>query len=307
MDDKAPTIAAGKSIASVLNAVADYFEHSNVYFGHGTDNAWDEAVQLVMGAAGLPANSGEDVLGELIDAVTASRISSLVSTRVIQQIPLPYLLEKAWFAGLEFKCDRRAIIPRSPMAELVLNAFEPWVVIDGPLRVLDLCCGGGSIGLAVAYYFPNARVELVDLDEDAVALARENAVLLGVEDRVTIYPSDLFSAVAEDAVFDIVLSNPPYVNAADLSAMPAEYHHEPAMALGSGEDGLNLTHQILARAGDFLAPGGSLFVELGYSWPALELAYPLVPFTWLEFEQGGEGVFTLTAEQWQHYSESWRR
>lgn len=307
MDYNEPSITAGESLASVLNTVANHFESSDVHFGHGTDNAWDEAVQLVLSAAQLPVDSNNDMLGSVIDAATAGRITTLVAARVTQQIPLPYLLNKAWFAGLEFKCDRRAIIPRSPLAELILNGFEPWTVIDGPLRILDLCCGGGSIGLAAAYYFPEATVDLVDLDADALALARENAAHVGVEDRVTLYESDLFSAIPTGSVFDIIISNPPYVNAGDLEAMPAEYHHEPALALGSGEDGLDLTHQILSQAGKHLAPNGSLFVELGYSWPALELAYPRVPFTWLAFEQGGEGVFTLSAEQWQHYSESWSR
>lgn len=306
MDQRQPNVRDGQDIASVLDAVSGYLQASDTYFGHGTDNAWDEAVQLVMSAAQLPADADRSVLNFRIDDLTASRINSLALARVTQRIPLPYLTHKAWFAGLEFKCDTRAIVPRSPLAELILGGFEPWYCVDGAVKVLDLCCGGGCIGLAVAHYFPEADVHLVDLDADALALAQENAALMGLQGRVSIYQSNVFESVSAADQFDIILSNPPYVNAQDLAAMPAEYHHEPAASLGSGSDGLDLTHQILAQAGKYLTAGGSLFVELGYSWPALERAYPNVPFTWLEFEHGGEGVFTLSAEQWQHYSASWR-
>lgn len=307
MDHEQPNIVAGQKIAVILEQLSAYLQGQDIYFGHGTDNAWDEAVQLVMSAAALPAEAQRGVLDLEIDVSTAARINALTHARVKEKTPLPYLIGKAWFAGLEFKCDSRAIIPRSPMGELILNGFEPWLSINQPVRVLDLCCGGGCIGLAFAHYFPEAVVDLVDLDADALLLAQENAALLGVQDRARIYHSDLFSAVPQEDQFDIIISNPPYVNADDLAAMPAEYHHEPPASLGSGIDGLDITHRILAQAGDFLADDGGLFVELGYSWPALEQAYPRVPFTWLEFEHGGEGVFTLSAQQWQHYSESWRR
>jgi ribosomal protein L3 glutamine methyltransferase len=213
---------------------------------------------------------------------------------------LPYLLGKAWFAGLEFRSDPRAIIPRSPIAELILNGFQPWYSGPAPRRVLDLCCGGGCIGLAVAHYYPDVQVELLDIDAAALALARENADAMGLSDRVTIAQSDLFSALGE-VQYDLILSNPPYVDSHDLADLPAEFRHEPEISLGSGRDGLDLTRRILAGAHRYLQPEGLLVVEVGNSWEALEQAYPKVPFTWLEFEQGGHGVFALSAKELQDY------
>jgi ribosomal protein L3 glutamine methyltransferase len=222
----------------------------------------------------------------------------LLHRRIAEQVPLPYLLGHAWFAGLQFRCDQRAIIPRSPIAELILSDFQPWYSGPPPERILDLCCGGGCIGLSAAHYFPDAHVDLLDIDGAALQLARENATFLGVEERVSICQSDLFDALG-DVHYDLILSNPPYVDAADLATMPAEYHHEPERALGSGADGLDLTRRILGSAGAFLRDSGLLIVEVGNSWPALEAAYPRMSFTWVEFEQGGEGVFTLTASELQ--------
>jgi ribosomal protein L3 glutamine methyltransferase len=246
-------------------------------------------------------DSDETVLQKAVDAAVTAQLKALLHRRVTEHEPLPYLLGRAWFAGLEFVCDRRAIIPRSPIAELILNGFEPWYSGPAPLRILDLCCGGGCIGLATAHYFPDARIDLLDIDNEALALARENAARLGVEDRITIVQSDVFESLPP-ARYDLVLSNPPYVDAADLAAMPAEFHHEPEGALGSGRDGLDLTRRILASVDRFLAEDGLLIVEVGNSCVALEEAYPRMPFTWLEFEHGGEGVFALTARELQDYS-----
>ena len=294
-----------RTVGEALQYCSEVLEKSAVHFGHGTDNAWDEAAQLVFFVAELPLESDDSVLRQPLSSNAVARLLSYLDQRVTQKLPLPYLLHRAWFAGLEFCCDQRAIIPRSPIAELILGDFQPWYSGDSPKRILDLCCGGGCIGLAVAHYFPDAHVDLLDIDSAALALARENAVLLGVEDRVTIRESDLFAALRDER-YDLILSNPPYVDAADLASMPAEYHHEPERALGSGEDGLDLTRRILRSAGAFLHDDGVLIVEVGNSWPALEEAYPQVPFTWIEFEHGGEGVFTLTARELREYSTSWR-
>ena len=296
-------MASPSTVEAALAYCSDQLERSGVYFGHGTDNAWDEAVQLVLTVAQLPLDSDESVLSAPLSPAACKRIESLLQRRIAEQIPLPYLLGRAWFAELEFLCDQRAIIPRSPIAELILNAFQPWYSGPAPRRVLDLCCGGGCIGLAVACYFMDVEVDLLDIDTEALALARDNAQFLGVEDQVNITASNLFAALSTQR-YDLILSNPPYVDALDLAAMPAEYHHEPALALGSGSDGLDITRQILERAAEFLNPEGLLVVEVGNSWPALEQAYPRMPFTWLEFEQGGEGVFALTARDLQDYSTS---
>ncbi|MDZ7781548.1 MAG: 50S ribosomal protein L3 N(5)-glutamine methyltransferase [Halioglobus sp.] len=197
-------------------------------------------------------------------------------------------------------------MPRSPIAELILNGFRPWYSGPAPERILDLCCGGGCIGLAAAVYCGGARVDLIDVDEDALDLAHRNAALHGLEGRVEILRSDLYEKL-EERRYDLILCNPPYVNDADLAAMPAEYRAEPRFALEAGRDGLVLAHRVLAGAGQHLTEHGLLVLELGASWPALEEAYPGVPFTWVDFEHGGEGVCVLTAREWQDYSESWRR
>tara|TARA_R110002049_G_scaffold6538_1_gene40967 strand:+ start:1982 stop:2902 length:921 start_codon:yes stop_codon:yes gene_type:complete len=293
------------TVGEALQYCSDALQRSEVYFGHGTDNAWDEAVEMVLYAADLPLDSSEAVLPQQLDDSVVSRLLYMLRRRISEQLPLPYLTGRAWFAGLQFHCDQRAIIPRSPIAELITGEFQPWYSGPAPTRILDLCCGGGCIGLAVAHYFPGAHVDLLDIDSAALALARENAALLGVEDRVSIYQSDLFDALG-DVRYDLILSNPPYVDAADLANMPSEYHHEPELALGSGTDGLDLTRRILRSAGSYLRDSGLLIVEVGNSWPALEEAYPRVPFTWIEFEHGGEGVFTLTADELRDFSASVR-
>lgn len=291
------------TVGLALQFCAERLDESDVFFGHGTDNPWDEAVQMVLSVADLPLDSDDGVMPHPLGEVEVAALASLLERRISEHTPLPYLLGKAWFAGLEFRCDPRAIIPRSPIAELILNGFQPWYAGPAPGRILDLCSGGGCIGLAAAHYLPDTRVDLVDIDSDALALAKENLDMLGLEERVAILRSDLFAEVW-DRRYDIILSNPPYVDAADLASMPAEYQHEPELALGSGADGLALTRRILASASKYLEPEGLLVVEVGNSWPALEQAYPDVPFTWLEFERGGHGVFALSAKELQDYSAS---
>lgn len=288
------------TVGEALQYCSETLSGSDVFFGHGTDSAWDEAVQLVLSVADLPLDSGDGVLPHPLGPAACARLEALLRARIERHVPLPYLLGKAWFAGLEFICDERAIIPRSPLAELILNEFQPWYHGPAPRRVLDLCCGGGCIGLAVAHYFPDVRVDLADIDPRALALAQENTQALRLGDRVNIIESDVFGSLG-DVRYDLILSNPPYVDAQDLAQLPAEFRHEPERALASGPDGLELTRRILRDARRFLADSGLLLVEVGNSWAALEEAYPLLPFTWLEFEHGGHGVFALTARELQDY------
>ncbi|MFT4520342.1 MAG: ribosomal protein L3 glutamine methyltransferase [Halioglobus sp.] len=297
--------SAPTTVAEALQYANELLCNSDVYYGHGTDNPWDEAVQLVLSVAGLPVDSDDSVLSLPLSSEAEVRMKSLLEQRITQRIPLPYLLGRAFFAGLEFRCDQRAIVPRSPLAELILGQFQPWYTGEGPDQILDLCCGAGSIGLAAAHYLQDATVDLLDIDTQALGLARENTKLLGLEDRVNIIESNLLDSVP-DTGYDLILSNPPYVDANDLASMPPEYHHEPELALSSGPDGLTLTHRILATSGALLSPEGLLIVEVGNSWNSLEEAYPTVPFTWVEFEQGGHGVFILTAQDLQDYSACWR-
>jgi ribosomal protein L3 glutamine methyltransferase len=300
MNENDPTKSMPRTIGEALDYCSDALEHSDVFFGHGTDNAWDEAVQLVLSVADLPLDSDDGVLPHPLPLAAFSRIKSLLRARIEHHTPLPYLLGKAWFAGLEFLSDPRAIIPRSPIAELILNEFQPWYSGPAPRRILDLCCGGGCIGLAVAHYYPDVQVDLLDIDAGALALARENADAMGLSDRVNIIQSDVFAAL-EEVQYDLILSNPPYVDSEDLADLPAEFRHEPEVSLGSGPDGLELTRRILAGAQRYLRPDGLLVVEVGNSWSALEQAYPRVAFTWLEFEHGGHGVFALTGKELQDY------
>jgi len=306
MNDNRQQTAAPTSVGDYIEYCFAALENSQVYYGHGTDNAWDEAVQMVLFAAGLPADAPATTLSRVLTAPQTEDLLGILQRRIDEHVPLPYLTGRAWFAGLEFACDRRAIIPRSPIAELILNEYQPWYSGPGPHRILDLCCGGGCIGLAAARYNATATVDLVDLDPAVLALARENAARLELTDRVTLQQSDLFQAVSGRR-YDLILSNPPYVDEQDLADMPAEYAHEPALALGSGADGLALTRLILAQAGQYLEDTGLLVVEVGNSWSALEQAYPDVPFTWLEFEQGGHGVFAMSAQELRQYGESLER
>lgn len=294
---------ATNTVSDVLQQVFNQFKSADLFYGHGTDNAWDEAVLLVLHSVGAPMDSSEEVLAQPVSAAQRKKINAQVLRRIEQRIPLPYLTGVAWFAGMAFKADRRAIIPRSPIAELIENDFRPWYRGEGFGRILDLCCGGGCIGIACANSCPDSQVDLIDLDRDALSLAAENISRFGLDERVAVIHSDLFAGV-EGQRYDLIVSNPPYVDASDLSSMPAEYAHEPGFALGSGEDGLDITRNILRRAGHYLNAGGLLIVEVGNSGEALEQVFPEVPFTWVEFSCGGHGVFTFTAEELRSYQQS---
>ncbi|WP_116365043.1 50S ribosomal protein L3 N(5)-glutamine methyltransferase [Parahaliea mediterranea] len=294
------------TVNDALEHCAQALDAAGVCFGHGCDNAWDEAVQLVLTAMKLPIDADESVLPLPVSPTQRQQLEDWLIQRIEERVPLPYIIGRAWFAGLELRCDDRAIVPRSPLGELILGDYQPWYEGPPPRRILDLCCGGGAIGLAAAHYAPECSVDLLDLDPAALALARENRDLLGLQARTECLESDLFSAVVGRR-YDIILSNPPYVDARDLASMPAEYHREPALALGSGSDGLDITRRILAEAAHYLNPRGLLVVEVGNSWEALEAAYPGVPFTWVEFVEGGHGVFVLSAAELHQYREQLQR
>jgi ribosomal protein L3 glutamine methyltransferase len=296
-------------IKQELHTLRDYirwcmslFGEHEVFFGHGTDNAWDEAVHLVLGALHLPWDVDKAVLDSRLTGAEKDRVLMFVEQRIEQRIPLPYLTGEAWFAGLPFYVDERVLIPRSPIAEMIDAHFSPWLR-EGPVpRILDLCTGSGCIGIACAYAFPESDVDLVDLSEDALDVASINVARHGLEARVIPRHSDLFEALKGER-YDLIVSNPPYVDAEDLADMPQEYQHEPEMALGSGFDGLEITRQILREANDYLTEDGLLVVEVGNSEVHLAQQYPQLPLVWVELEQGGNGVFVITAADLKRYRE----
>ncbi len=270
---------------------ASEFTAANLYFGHGTDNAWDEAEQLVLNAVHLtPPLAGEWLSARLTQA-ERKRVVENLTRRIQKRIPAAYITGQAWFAGLPFTVDERVLVPRSPIGELIQQQFAPWLS-EEPAQILDLCTGSGCIGIACAYAFPDAEVQLSDISFDALAVAEENIQQHGLEDRVFAMQSDLFENFAGQQ-FDLIVSNPPYVDEDDLASMPPEYHAEPEIGLGSGADGLDFTRRLLREASHYLTDDGVLIVEVGNSWVALEQAFQEVPFTWIEFERGGHGVFML--------------
>lgn len=282
------------TVRDYLRYVSSRFADSPLYFGHGTDNVWDESVQLVMRSLHLPLENNTLFLDARLTREERALILDRMQRRIDDRVPLAYLLGEAWFMGLPFHVDERVLVPRSPLGELIQGGLQPWLGNKPVGRILDLCTGSGCIGIAAASVFEDAEVDLADISTDALDVAAVNIDYHEVGDRVSTVRSDVFDGL--EGRYDVILSNPPYVDADDIADMPAEYGHEPELGLAAGGDGLDIAHRILARAADYLNPGGLLIVEVGNSWVALQEAYPDMPFTWLEFENGGDGVFLLTAE-----------
>ncbi|TYP66063.1 50S ribosomal protein L3 N(5)-glutamine methyltransferase [Stutzerimonas stutzeri] len=271
------------------------FHAEQLFFGHGTDNAWDEARQLVLGALHLPWEMADSYLDCRLEDDEREHLQTLLQRRIEQRVPTAYLLGQAWFCGLPFIVNDHVLIPRSPIGQLIERRFEPWLAQE-PARILDLCTGSGCIGIACAYEFLDAEVLLADLSFEALEVANRNIEKHGLEDRVYTVQSDGFDGLPKQR-FDLIVSNPPYVDAEDFADMPAEFQHEPALGLACGDDGLDLVRRILAEAADHLTEKGSLIVEVGNSQVHVEALYPEVDFTWLEFTEGGHGVFLLAASQ----------
>lgn len=280
------------------------FHAENLFFGHGTDNAWDEARQLVLGALHLPYEVADSYLDCRLEDDERAHVQALLRRRILERVPVAYLLGEAWFCGMPFVVDERVLVPRSPIAELIQQGFEPWLAAD-PARILDLCTGSGCIGIAVAHAFPDAEVVLADLSFDALEVANLNIERHDLEDRVFTVQGDGFDGLPGQR-FDLILSNPPYVDAEDFADMPEEFQHEPAMGLACGDDGLDLVRRMLAEAADHLAERGTLIVEVGNSQVHVEALYPEVDFTWLEFSHGGHGVFLLSASQCREHQALFR-
>jgi ribosomal protein L3 glutamine methyltransferase len=289
-------IAELRTIRDFIRWTVSRFNEAGLYFGHGTENALDEAIALILHTLYLPHELNQSLLDARLTSDEKEKLYHLIQRRIKEHIPVPYLTHEAFFAGLSFYVDERVIIPRSPLAELIENQFKPWDDSESVHHILDLCTGSGCIAIASAKAFPNAHVTASDISVDALSVAKINMLRHQVEDQVELCQSDLFASLPKRK-YDIIVSNPPYVDSQDMAALPKEYSHEPKIALAGGKEGLDFALKILKNAHHYLKPHGILVVEVGNSETALSERFPTIPFTWLTFERGGGGVFLLTAEQ----------
>ena len=299
------TVLADK-VAHELHSIQDFlrwtysvFNRADIYYGQGYDNAWDESLQLVLGGLQLPLDLPTELFQSRLTPSEKETLVQLVLARIQQRVPVAYLTNSAWFCGHEFYVDERTIIPRSPISAIIQDRFEG--LLDAvPQRILDLCTGGGCIAIACAYAFPEAEVDAVDLSFDALNVAEINIERHQLAHRVFPIQSDLFANIAGQK-YDLIVTNPPYVDEEDLAEMPEEFHFEPEPALGSGMDGLDITKQILKQAPNYLTENGLLVCEVGNSMVSLIEQYPEVPFEWVELKNGGLGVFALRYKELVKY------
>ena len=283
-----------ETVGAAIERCARALTRARVHFGHGTDNARDEAAELVFFAAGIAHAQGRAAYGRPLDPRRRETIDELLKQRITGRMPLAYLTHRAFFAGLELYVDARVLVPRSPIAELIQKRFAPWAKVRGTRRILDIGTGSSAIALACAKAFPRARVDAVDISAAALAVCRRNVRRLGLSRRVRVLRSDYFAAVAR-CRYDIIVTNPPYVGRAEMRALPREYGHEPRLGLASGSDGLDAVRAILPAARRHLVDDGILVVEVGNTEGALLRAFPRLPFIWPEIDMGGGGVFVLRA------------
>lgn len=273
------------------------FNEAGLNFGHGSQNAYDEAAYLLLHTLHLPLDQLEPFLDARLLPFEAQRLAEIFEQRVVKRIPAAYLTHEAWLHGFRFYVDERVIVPRSYLAPMILEQYLPWFTEPERVeRALDMCTGSGCLAILLAHAFPNAAVDAVDISEDALAVAQRNVADYGLEDQVRLVRSSLFDGLG-DATYDLIVSNPPYVTAPAMAALPEEYRHEPELALASGEDGLDAVREILAAASRHLNPGGLLAVEVGHNRANVEAAFPHLEFTWPEVEGGEDTVFLLTREQ----------
>jgi ribosomal protein L3 glutamine methyltransferase len=283
-------------VGALIARGAARLARARVFLGHGTDNAYDESAALVLHALGLPHSASAALYGRRVGAAAQLRVQQLLARRIRERIPAAYLTGVTWFAGARIEVDARVLIPRSPIAELIERRFVPWIEPARVRRLLDLGTGSGCIAIACARALPHARVDAVDISADALEVARRNVRRQRLTRRVRLIESDHFGALG-DASYDIIVANPPYVGARELAGLPAEYRHEPRLALAAGRSGLDSVRIILAQAARHLRPRGLLIVEVGNTERAVRRTWRQLPFVWLDFERGGGGVFLLTREQ----------
>lgn len=285
------------TIRDWLRFAVSQFENSDIFYGHGTDNSYDEAVWLIMSALHLPMETLNNFIDARLTKPERDKLAQFIEQRITKHTPTAYLLKEAWLQGFKFYVDERVLIPRSFIAELLANDLSPWVEFPEMIEsAADICTGSGCLGVLLANSFPNAAIDVVDISQDAIDVCNINIAKYGLENQITAIKSDMFSALAGKK-YDIIISNPPYVDAPSMAALPAEYQNEPQLALGSGTAGLDHTHTLLREAASYLNDDGLLIVEIGHNREALEAAYPNTIFNWLETSSGNEFVFLLTKEQ----------
>jgi ribosomal protein L3 glutamine methyltransferase len=288
------------TIRDWIRFAVSQFEASDIFYGHGTDNAYDEAVWLVMSALHLPMDTLNNFLDARLIPTERKKLAGFIEQRITKHTPTAYLLKEAWLQGLKFYVDERVLIPRSFIAELLANSLSPWIEFPEMIEsAADICTGSGCLGVLLASAFPNAAIDVIDISQDAIDVANINIANYGLEAQITAIKSDMFSAL-KGKKYDVIISNPPYVDAPSMAALPAEYRNEPQLALGSGVAGLDHTHTILREAANYLSDNGILIVEIGHNREALEAVYPNIIFNWLEVSSGNEFVFLLTRDQLQH-------
>ncbi|MCO7222681.1 50S ribosomal protein L3 N(5)-glutamine methyltransferase [Pleionea sp. CnH1-48] len=288
------------TIRDFLRWTCSRLDEADVFFGHGTDNPWDEAVALILPLLRLPYDCPDELMDTRLTTTEKQRLAQAIKQRVVHRVPVAYLTQQAYFCGLPFYVDERVLVPRSPIGELIERQFTPWVDPQNVHSVLDLCTGSGCIAIACAQYFPEAFVAASDISTDALAVAEYNCQLLESE-HVCLMQSNLFDKIPEQQ-FDVIVSNPPYVDAEDMADLPDEFRSEPELGLAAGHDGLDLVHIMLQQAHRYLSEHGILIIEVGNSAGALEAAYPDFDFNWIEFERGGHGVFVMTAEEVKQFA-----
>lgn len=290
------------SIKDYIRWGASQFSEAGLFFGHGTTSAIDDAAAIVLHTLKLPYELPDSYLDAKLTKQERKKIMGLFIRRINEKTPSAYLTHEAIFAGLRFYVDERVLVPRSPIAELIKDQFSPWINAENTHSILDLCTGSGCIAIACAYAFHGVKVDAVDISENALKVAEINVKNHGLSEQVCLLNSDLFTNLP-DKQYDLIVSNPPYVSFNEWQALPEEFHAEPAMGFKGGESGLDLVIKILVQAERFLSKQGVLVVEVGSSAETLQKQFPDVPFYWLEFEHGGDGVFLLTAEQVSEYHE----
>ncbi|MFZ5465579.1 MAG: 50S ribosomal protein L3 N(5)-glutamine methyltransferase [Pseudomonadota bacterium] len=285
------------TLRDFLRYAVSRFNEAGLAFGHGTDNAYDEAVYLILHTLHLPLARLEPFLDARLTTQERRKVLDVIARRITERMPAAYLTREAWLGDFRFYVDQRVIVPRSHIAELIQEGLAPWIADPGAVTdALDLCTGSGCLAILLVHAFPQARVDAVDLSAGALEVARRNVDDYGLEQRIELLQSDLFAAL-EGRRYDVIVSNPPYVTGAAMAQLPQEYRHEPDMALAAGDDGMDIVRRILAAAARHLKPGGILVVEVGDNRPFAEAAFPGLDFTWLETAGGADKVFLLRREQ----------